>query len=176
MNSLRRPQDSEYAEYYRQYVGLVPDGDITSTLRDQLGATRSLLLDVPEDRETYRYADGKWSLREVIGHLIDTERVFAYRALAMARSVDVDLPGMDQEEWVNTSNATDRSLDDLASEWSAVRSASVHLFSSMDAAAGQRTGVASGYSFSVRSFPWIIAGHELWHRYLIERDYLVAKG
>ena len=80
MTKLKRPEDREYAEYYRRYVGLVPDGDILETLRDQLGETLALLQGLPEDRETYRYAEGKWSLREVIGHLLDTERVFAFRA------------------------------------------------------------------------------------------------
>lgn len=174
MTKLKRPEDREYAEYYRQYVGLVPDGDILETLRDQLGETLALLQGLPEDRETYRYAEGKWSLREVIGHLLDTERVFAFRALAMARSAEVELPGMDQDEWADTSDAGQRPLDDLAAEWAALRRANVHMFASMDAATGERTGVASGFSFTVRSFPWIIAGHELWHRQSIARDYLGA--
>ncbi|MDA0329777.1 MAG: DinB family protein [Gemmatimonadetes bacterium] len=172
MSALPRPADDEYVEYYRRYVAMVPDGDILETLRDQLGDTLELLKAVPSERETYRYAEGKWSLREVIGHLIDTERVFAFRALTMARSKDVDLPGMDQDEWVATSNAAGRSLADLTAEWTALRRSNVHMFAGMDAAAGARSGVASGNRFSVRSFAWIMAGHELWHRQLIKRDYL----
>jgi hypothetical protein len=172
MSPLVRPEETEYAEYYGGYVSLVPDGDVADTLRAQLAETLVLLEDVTPELETYRYAEGKWSLREVVGHLVDTERVFAYRALAMARSSDVELPGMDQDEWVRTSNAGSRALSDLTKEWMSVRRASVHLFASMDAAMGQMTGRASGYEFSVRSFPWIIAGHELWHRTLIARDYL----
>ena len=172
MSGLTRPQDREYVEYYRRYVELVNEGDILETLRDQLGDTLALLQGIPEDRETYRYAEGKWTLREVIGHLIDTERLFAFRALAMARSTEVELPGMDQDEWAETSDAGQRSLDDLAAEWAALRRANIHMFASMDAATGERTGVASGFSFTVRSFPWIIAGHELWHRKSIARDYL----
>lgn len=172
MSALPRPDASEYVDYYSQYVALVPDGDILQTLQHQLGETLALLQGVAEDRETYRYAEGKWSLREVIGHLLDTERLFAFRALAMARSDDVDLPGMDQNEWVESSNAGDRPLDDLAAEWAALRRANIHMFATMDAATGARTGTASGYSFTVRSFPWIIAGHELWHRQGIARDYL----
>lgn len=172
MSTLPRPEASEYGDYYKLYVDLVPDGDILQTLQHQLGETLALLQGVAEDRETYRYAEGKWSLREVVGHLLDTERLFAFRALAMARSDDVDLPGMDQDEWVDSSSAGDRPLDDLAAEWAALRRANIHMFASMDEATGARTGTASGYSFTVRSFPWIIAGHELWHRQGIARDYL----
>lgn len=172
MSSLPRPAEGEHAEYYARYVALVPDDEITVALRDQLGETLALLQSVPEDRETYRYEEGKWSIREVVGHVLDTERVFAFRALAIARADGVDLPGMDQDEWARTSNAGDRSLDDLCAEWTAVRRANVHMFAAMDAETGARVGRASGYDFTVRSFAWIIAGHELWHRQLLARDYL----
>jgi hypothetical protein len=174
MSGLERPAPTEHAEYYGRYIDLVPDGDIVEALRDQLGETLALLQGVPEERETHRYAEGKWSIREVVGHLIDAERLFAFRALAMARSDGVDLPGMDQEEWARSSNAGERPLGDLAQEWAALRRANVHMFASMDSATGGRAGRASGYAFTVRSFPWIIAGHELWHRRLLERDYLVG--
>jgi hypothetical protein len=172
MTSLPRPAVGEHADYYARYVALVPDGDILETLRDQLGETLGLLAAVPVERETYRYEEGKWSVREVVAHLLDTERLFAFRALAMARSEGVDLPGMDQDEWVATSNANVRPLSDMAAEWAALRRANVHMFAAMDAAAGARSGRASGYMFTVRSFPWIIAGHELWHREGLQRDYL----
>ena len=174
MTALIRPAEGEHADYYAKYVALVPDGDILSTLQHQLGDTLASLQGVSAERETFRYAEGKWSLREVIGHLIDTERVFAYRALSIARSDGVDLPGMDQDEWVATSNAGDRPVDDMCAEWAALRQANIHMFAVMDAATGARSGRASGFEFTVRSFPWIIAGHELWHRQLIARDYLEA--
>lgn len=172
MTALPRPAAGEYADYYRRYVEGVPDGDILTTLKDQLGTTAELLGSVAPDRETYRYADGKWSIREVVGHLVDTERLFAFRALAMARSDGVDLPGMDQDEWVTSSNASERPLASLMDEWIALRRANVHMFATMDADAGARSGRASGFDFTVRSFPWIIAGHELWHRSILEREYL----
>lgn len=174
MSVWSRPDPSEHAEYYGRYIELVPDGDIVVTLREQLEDTLRILDGVPEERETYRYEEGKWTLREVVGHLIDTERMFAFRALAMARSTGVDLPGMDQDEWAANSNAGERPLADLLKEWITVRRSTVHLFTSFDDSVAERTGRASGYSFSVRSFPWIIAGHELWHRNLIEHDYLRA--
>lgn len=173
MSAWGRPDGSEHAEYYARYIAQVPEGDILLTLRDQLPGTLDLL-EVPENRETYRYEEGKWSLREVVGHMIDTERMFAFRGLAMARSDDVDLPGMDQDEWAARSNAGDRPMTDLIKEWIAVRRSTVHLFASMDDSAASRRGRASGYDFTVRSFPWIIAGHELWHREIIERLYLGA--
>jgi hypothetical protein len=172
MSALSRPSGEEYAEYYRRYVDLVPDADILSTLKDQLGETLALLESVPEDRESFRYAEGKWSLREVVGHLLDTERLFAYRALAMSREDGVDLPGMDQDVWVASSRADHRPLKELGAEWAALRRSNVYLFSAMTEEQGSRSGIASGNPFTVRSFPWIIAGHELWHRDLIERLYL----
>lgn len=174
--ALPRPADGEYAEYYRRYVGLVPDGDIVATLDGQFDDTATLLEGLTPEQEVHRYAPGKWSVREVVGHLVDTERVFAYRALSMARGDGAALPGMDQEAWAAHTNAHERRLADLLEEWRAVRRANVRFFASLDAAAGARTGVASGNPFSVRSFPWIVAGHELWHRDLLERDYLGGGG
>ena len=172
MSAFHRPGPGEHASYYRRYIDLVPEGDILDILRDQLGETLALLQQVPLEREGHRYAPGKWSIREVVGHLLDTERVFAYRSLTMARSDGADLPGMDQEEWARNSNAAARSLDDLAAEWAGVRRASLHLFGTLPEEAAGRTGRASGYDFTVRSFPWIIAGHELWHRERLRTDYL----
>jgi len=172
MSSLLRPEADEYNEYYSQYTSLVPDGDIVQTLRVQMETALELLESIPTEKQTFRYAEGKWSIREVIAHLIDTERLFAFRALSFARGDGAELPGMDQDEWSRCSNAHQRPIEDLADEWSAVRLATVHLFASLDTDAGTRTGIASGNVFSVRSFPWIIAGHELWHLGLIVRDYL----
>ena len=174
MTAFLRPDPTEHAEYYAQYIARVPDGEITSTLSNQLAETVGILRSLPEDRETYRYAEDKWTLREVVGHLIDTERMFAYRALAIAREDDVDLPGMDQDAWNRGSNAADRAMVDLIDEWLLVRRSNVVMFACMPDGVGSRTGRASGYKFTGRSFPWIIAGHELWHRDLIRRDYMAG--
>jgi hypothetical protein len=174
MSALPRPEPTEHAAYYGRYIALVPDGDILVTLRDQLEQTLAVLSRVTPDRETFRYAEGKWSVREVVGHVIDTERVFAFRALAMARSDGVELPGMEQDEWASGSNAHERTLQDLADEWVALRRSSVHMLASFTPAMGERWGVASGFGFTVRSFPWLMAGHELWHRVGLKRDYLGA--
>ena len=121
MSSLQRPGSEDQHEYYTRYTDLVPDGDIIQTLRNQIQATLELLRSVPAEKETFRYAEGKWSLREVIGHLLDTERVFSFRALTMARQDAARLPGMDQEDWCGRNNAHERTLQDLADEWAALR-------------------------------------------------------
>jgi hypothetical protein len=174
MSDLPRPKPGEHDAYYAKYVELVPDGDIVEILSTQLGDTLALLQAVPPERESYRYAPDKWSIREVVGHLIDVERMFAFRAMNMARADDVNLPGMDPDVWMAHSNARERPLDDLASEWGTLRRANVHMFATLAPDAGERTGIASGRKFTVRSFPWLIAGHELWHRALLARDYGVS--
>jgi DinB superfamily len=174
MSGLHRPQNAEYAEHYRRYVELVPDGDIVDTLTRQLGDTLALLQEIPEEHETFRYAPDKWTIREVVGHTIDIERLMAFRALAMARSDGADLPGMDPDEWGGHSNAGRRTLDDLSAEWAVLRRSNVHLFATLPPDAGLRVGKASGWDITVRSFPWIVAGHELWHRDGLKRDYIDA--
>ena len=172
MSELRRPAPGEHADYFGRYVDLVPEGDIVDTLARQLGETLGLLQDVAPERETHRYAPGKWSIREVVGHMIDVERVFAFRAIAIARSDGVDLPSMEQDEWASRSNAGARQLDDLAQEWASVRRSSVHMFGTLAPGAAERRGRAGGNPFTVRSLAWITAGHELWHRERLARDYL----
>lgn len=169
---LDRPEPGEHAPYFRRYIDLVPDGDILDTLMYQFGETLRLLQEVPPERETHRYAPGKWSIRDVVGHVIDVERVFAFRAIAIARSAGVDLPSMEQDEWAANSNANERALDELASEWASLRRSNVEMFASLGAGAGTRRGKVVGHDLTVRSLPWMIAGHELWHRARLREDYL----
>ena len=171
-----RPADGEFAEYYGRYVGLVPDGDIAGTLARQFDVTRSLLDPVPPDREEYRYAEGKWSVREVVGHLVDTERVFALRALWVARAADGEQPGMEQDDWAATANAAARPLPDLVEEWAALRRSNVLMFRGFAAPAWLRRGRASGVEFTARALAWIVAGHELHHRAGLRRDYGLENG
>jgi len=170
----RRPEAADYFEYYGRYVGLVPDGDITNTLEGQWEDTEEFLASIPAELEEFRYAPGKWSVREVVGHLIDTERVFAFRSVWIARAAEGGLPSMDQDQWAASSNAGTRLLADLTDEWRALRASNVQLFRSFDDEAWMRAGMASGFEFKVRTFPWIVAGHELHHRALLKRDYLGA--
>lgn len=170
--ALPRPEAGEYNEYYARYIAMVPEGDVVDLLSRGFEATAQLLRSVAAEKEQYRYAEGKWSLREVVGHLIDTERLFAFRALWIARGGEGALAGMDQEAWARSSNAGDRPLAELVREWEGLRSANTLMFASFDAATGLRRGVASGYEVTVRALAWMIAGHEAYHRMLIRRDYL----
>lgn len=168
---MNRPDRSEYDAYYHRYASLVPDGDIVEILSTQLPETLGLLETVPPDRETWAYAPGKWSVRDVVGHLIDVERVFAGRALWIARDAQTPQPSMDQDVWAAISGAGARPLRDLLDEWTAVRAAMVTLIRGLDAESLARVGTASGLPFTVRSFPWIIAGHELHHRQILRDRY-----
>ena len=171
-----RPAPDEHLEYYSRYIDLVPDGDIVETLDRQLEETRALLASVPTDREEYRYTEGKWSIREVVGHLIDTERVFAFRALWFARAAPDPQPGMEQDDWAAISGDGVRPLADLVEEWAALRRSNVLMLAGFAAPAWSRRGRASGAELSVRAAVWIIAGHERHHRTGLVRDYGLGAG
>lgn len=173
---LPRPLEGEYNSYYARYVAMVPEGDVVATLAREMEETQALLRRVPAEREEYRYAEGKWSLREVVGHLLDTERLFAFRALWFARGAGGELAGMDQEAWARESSAGTRPLAELAEEWASLRRANVLMFGGFTRGEGSRRGVASGYEVTVRALAWMVAGHELYHRALIRRDYLGEAG
>lgn len=167
-----RPSPDEYAPYYGTYIRKVPDGDIVRTLKTLIGETVAYLREIPESRERHRYAPDKWSIREVIGHLTDSERVFAYRALRFARGDTTALPGFDQNEFVRGARLDDRTLPSLAAEYVAVRSASVALFEGLFPEEWARSGTASGKQMSVRALAWVIAGHELHHLEVLRTRYM----
>ena len=169
---LDRPDHSEYHEYYQLYTSQVADGDIVETLAGQIGGSVALYESVPPTGETFAYAPGKWSIREALGHVIDTERLFAFRALCFARLDPAALPSFDQDEWVAVSNAGQRPLADLLDEWVHLRKTNVAMFRSFDEEIGLRRGIASEREFSVRAFAWIIAGHELHHGSILAERYL----
>ncbi len=171
---LRRPQPAECPSYYHRYIERVPEGDIVRTLAAQVEDSLRLIRAVPSEREGFRPAEDKWSIREVVGHVIDTERVMVYRALSFARADPAPLPSMEQDDWAGASNAAVRSLAELADELEAVRKATVVFFAGLDRSAADRTGTASGLEFAVRAFPWIIAGHELHHRGILREKYRVG--
>lgn len=171
MAGIDRPGANEFAPYYGRYIERVGNGDILEILAREGTETVAMLRRTPSEVETYRYETGKWSVREVVGHLIDTERLFAYRALSCARGDEVALPGMDQNQWNDEGGAAGVALARLTDEFDAVRRATVALFARMDAETLGRRGVASGVAFTVRAFPWVIAGHELHHRRLLVDRY-----
>jgi len=167
-----RPSPDEYAPYYHKYVSLVPAGDVLATLAEQGTAAADLWAGLDEARAGRRYAPGKWSVKEVVGHLLDTERVFALRALWFARGGAGPLPSMEQDDWVAAGCFDARRLADLAAEYAVLRRASLLQFGSFDAGALGRRGVASGREITVRAFPWLIAGHERHHLTVIRERYL----
>ncbi len=169
---IPKPDASEFLEYYGKYVARVPGGDAMKALQDQLGEVLTLVRELPEERGGHRYAPDKWSIREVLGHIMDAERIFAYRALRIARGDATPLATFDENAYVPAGRFDARTLADLAEEYQAVRRATVLLFRSMDGDALGRMGVASGAGVSVRALAWIIAGHEAHHVALLRERYL----
>ena len=169
---MQRPEPSEHNEYYGLYIGKVPEGNIISILDQQLAQTLDTLSNLPPERADYAYEPGKWTIKEVMGHLIDTERVFAYRALHFARNDPAPMPSLEQDDWAGASNASARSLEDLLEEFAAVRKSNIALFKSFSDDMWMRRGTASGFEFTVRAFPYIIVGHEIHHRLLLQERYL----
>ncbi len=169
---LQRPSQEEYEAYYSTYIDQVPDGDVLEILSTEIVTTLDLLASISPELEAHRYASDKWSVREVVGHIIDTERIFAHRAFSFARADAATLPGMDQDDYMAASNAAVRPLAELAAELEAVRRSTLALFRGLPDAAWTRSGVASGFSFSIRTFPFIVAGHEIHHRRGLVDNYL----
>jgi hypothetical protein len=170
--SHEAPEPSEYAAYYGRYVRLVKSTDILQSLRLQAGETIAMLHRVGEDRASFRYARDKWSIGEVVGHVIDAERVFAYRALRFARNDTTPIPGFDQDEYVRNSPYAECPLADLVEEFALVRNATVCLYERLKPEAWTRKGVANENVISVRALAYIIAGHELHHRAVLAQKYL----
>lgn len=166
------PGAGEYAEFYAGYVKRVPPGDVVATIRDQLAETLTLLSGVEPSRTTSGYAPGKWSIRDVVLHMADTERVMAYRALRIARGDTTPLASFDENAWTPMAGANARTMDSLLAELDATRHATVAMLEGLPAEAWARVGTASGKSVSVRALAWIIAGHERHHVAVIRERYL----
>jgi hypothetical protein len=169
---VARPDPSEYLAYYGTYISLVPDGDITDFLSRQLDETLALLGTISEETANSRYAPGKWTLKEVLGHVIDGERIFAYRALRFARNDQINLSGFEQDDYVVNASFNKVSLKDLASEFEHVRRSNILLFRQLDAEAWLRRGSANNDEVSVRALAYIIAGHEAHHVGVIRSQYV----
>ena len=169
---IARPQTDEYVPYYGKYISLVPDGDLVGTLRGQIGETLSLLRTIPEGRASHRYAPDKWSIKEVVGHLSDVERVMTYRALRIARGDQTPLAGFDENAYVPAANFEARSLASLAHELAEVRRATVAFFETLDPDAAARRGSANNNEVSARALAYIVAGHERHHVAILKERYL----
>ena len=174
MMTQKRPQKSEYAVFYEKYVALVPGGDFLEILQDQQATLLRLLSPLTDEQANFRYAPGKWSIKEVVGHISDAERIFAYRLLRIARGDQTPLPGFEQDPYIANGNFSARPLSNLLEELSAVRKASVTLVCSLDEKAWMRRGVASQKEITALAIAFIIAGHERHHRMILEERYLPA--
>lgn len=168
-----RPSESEYGGHFGTYVRLVPEGNLLDILADQERETAELLAKVPESQGEYRYAEGKWSLKELVGHIADTERVMAYRLLRIARGDETPLPGFDQDLFMDHSPFSDWSMDRLIADYRAVRQATLTLLQGLQEEAWSRKGTASNVGLTVRALANVIAGHERHHMNVIREKYLV---
>jgi len=171
-STISRPDATEYAPYYGRYIDLVPEGDLIITLSQQINDTSALLRGIPEPQAETRYEPGKWSIKEMTGHLVDTERIMSYRALRIARADETPLPGFEQDDYVRAANFDARTLAHLLEEYLAVRAATLALFRNLDAAAIARRGMANNVPVTVRALAYIIAGHERHHVNVLRTKYL----
>ncbi len=169
------PGADEYAPSFARYVTRVPPGDVLAQLRRQIAETMTLLHPLDEAKARYRYAPGKWSVIEVVGHLADTERIVAYRALRIARKDETPLPGFDEDPYVAAAEFERRALADVLAELAAVRTATLALLAGLPEAAWSRWGVASGHRVTVRALAHVIAGHELHHVEVLRTRYGVGR-
>jgi hypothetical protein len=168
----KKPEASEYLPYYGRYIALVPEGDVVATLESQFRDTHALLAGIPAGRSKHRYAPGKWSINEMAGHIIDSERIFSIRALRFARADPTPLPGFEQDDYVRNGSFDSYPLAELLSELEGVRRSTVLFFRHLTEEAWMRRGLANNAEITVRALAWIIAGHELHHREILRTRYL----
>jgi uncharacterized damage-inducible protein DinB len=168
------PQPDEYGKFYEGYIALIDAQNIIQTLIKQGQQTYAVIQKLTSDEASRRYEAGKWSVKEVIGHLVDTERIMAYRALCISRGEQTSLPGYDQDEYVEQADFDSRSLQNLSAEYDALRNANISMFSSFNEKQISQTGTANNMTVSVRALAYIIAGHEKHHLNILEEKYGIA--
>ncbi|CEG26548.1 DinB family protein [Bacillus sp. B-jedd] len=172
----KRPNVGEYAPYYEPYIDLVPDGDIVELLERQAEETKILLKGLSESQALFKYGEMKWSVKEVLGHMADTERIMAYRLLVIARGDAVQLPGFNENDYVREAGFDKLELVDLLANFVAVRLGTIQLLKSLRSDAWLREGIANDQKVTVRGIAAIIAGHELHHRKILMERYLGSNG
>ena len=173
--AVARPAATEFAPYYAGYVARIPEGaDPVELLSRQYESVPAVLLRVPQERETFRYAPEKWTVTQVVGHLADAERIFAYRLLRIARGDDTPLPGFDENDYVSLGGFEDRSLGDVTADWVAARRSTIALARGLAANVWERSGTASGNRVSARALLYIIVGHVAHHLVVLKERYGVA--
>lgn len=166
-----RPAESEYAPFYAGYVSLVPEDDIVAALREQTAEITAIARGIPPERETFRYAPEKWSLRELFGHMVDAERVFGYRLFCISRGEEQPLPGFDEKSYVARSDYDGRPLPDIVEELVLVRDANLSIVERLDERTVHRAGVANGVSITVRALLFVLTGHVRHHLKVLEERY-----
>lgn len=167
-----RPQNGDFNPYYDRYISLIDD-NVINVLKTQLQLSIEFLNGIDEEKGSYSYAEGKWTIKEVLGHVIDTERVMAYRALSFARNEKQSLPGFEQDDYVSNGNFDSRSIKVLIDEFRLVREANIKLFESFDKDILHRRGIVSENEVTVLALIFIIAGHEKHHMKILKERYLV---
>jgi uncharacterized damage-inducible protein DinB len=173
VRTIEKPRRGEYPPYAAMYIDLLPDDGRVLEHLDESGRTvRRLVEALPAERLDHRYAPGKWTIREILLHLVDDERIYGYRALRFARNDATELPGFEQDDYAAQSRAGERSVESLLDEHAAVRRATIALFAGLPDEAWLRAGVANGARVTVRALAYHIAGHELHHLNVIRERYL----
>ena len=170
---IKAPQPTEYDEFYNSYIGNANTDDLLTALAASEEYIVNFMLSLKEPQLNHRYQPGKWSIKEMLVHMADTERIFAYRALRFARNDKTDLPGFDENDYAEQSKADKRSITSILAEYAAARQATIELFKNLDEEMLGRTGTASGRSVSVRALGFAILGHEIHHLNIIKQRYLV---
>ncbi|MCS7036184.1 MAG: DinB family protein [Saprospiraceae bacterium] len=174
LQQKRKPKEGDYAPFYAAYVQEIETDDIVRFLEEQKAAALAFFKHIPWEKWEVSYAEGKWTLAQLVLHLIDSERIFAYRALCIARGDQTPLPGFDQEAYVETGEANSRTPVSLADEFATVREATVHLFRNFSPAMWERRGTAADSEITPSALAWIIAGHLQHHLRVIQERYLNA--
>ncbi|MFT8322056.1 MAG: DinB family protein [Bacillus sp. (in: firmicutes)] len=169
------PKKEEYPVYYENYINLVKEGCVMDQLVKQMDETASLFLNITDAQADYRYAEGKWSVKEVIGHITETERVMQYRALRIARGDQTSLAGYDDEEYVKEAIFSARSMEDLIEEYKAVRLSTIALLKGLPEGTPARIGYANNGEVSANAIAYIIAGHELHHLKILKERYFLLQ-
>jgi hypothetical protein len=174
IQNMNRPEKTEYDPYYERYISLVADSDIIGTLGAQSTHLQDIFIGVTEEKGEFRYAEDKWSIKELLGHLIDGERMFAYRLFRISRGDETPIEGFEQDGYIENAHSNERSFADLLEEFSLLRRANMIFFKNLDEAAWSRMGTANNVKISVRALVYIMAGHIEHHLAILRERYLVG--
>lgn len=169
---MHRPKPKEAIPYFHNYIRLVQDGNIMEILEKNHAKTQDFIKNIPTEKANYAYAEGKWTVKETLLHIIDTERILAYRALRFARNDKTDLQGFEQDDYVPNSDAMNRNLEDIAAEFQLLRASTLSMIKHFTPEMRNKNGTTNGNTASVRALIYIIAGHELHHINILKERYL----